>query len=304
MALLQHICVFTLLMLTCAEVIEEDTQSTMDASSAYASSIKQSLLMLDDVSKTLSTLYQTSQSQWRDVRAMMTGVQNMLQQGSSPTSPHIKGRDCTDISENFPNLPSGIYLIKPDDSESFEAFCDLDTDEGGWTVFQRRIDGSVDFYQNWTDYKHGFGSVDGEHWLGLDKLHDLTSTGRWELHVDLEDHRGNTVYANYDDFYIGNEDALYTLHIGQYNGTAYDSLRWNNKFAFSTKDRDNDISELNCARLRQSAWWYKYCTFADLNSDYSGEPLSDNTGIIWYPWTHQTRRRFIEATKMKARRVV
>ena len=40
------------------------------------------------------------------------------------------------------------------------------TDGGGWAVFQRRQDGSVDFYKYWADTENEFGDFTGEFWLG------------------------------------------------------------------------------------------------------------------------------------------
>ena len=63
----------------------------------------------------------------------------------------------------------------------------METDGGGWTVFQRRQDGSVDFYRNWTDYEDGFGNLTGEFWLGLGKINCLTKEQSNTLRVDLGD---------------------------------------------------------------------------------------------------------------------
>ena len=72
----------------------------------------------------------------------------------------------------------------------------METDGGGWTVFQRRIDGSDDFYLNWDDYVHGFGNISEEHWLGLSKLHRLANVSRL-LRVDMRNQNDVYKYAKY-----------------------------------------------------------------------------------------------------------
>ena len=111
-----------------------------------------------------------------------------------------------------------MYTIKPDNLSAFDVFCDQTTAGGGWTVFQKRLDGSVDFYLNWSDYKVGFGDLNGKFWLGLDKIHRLTSSNNSMLHVDLEDFEGNTRFAHYNMFGVMNENDMYKLNLGVYSG--------------------------------------------------------------------------------------
>ena len=117
-----------------------------------------------------------------------------------------------------------MYTINPDGGKPIQVFCDMTTDGGGWTVFQKRLDGSVDFYLNWESYKNGFGDLSGEFWLGNDNLHRLTAADHVMLRVDLEDFEGNITYAEYTDFGVADEADKYRLLIGGYKGTAGDSM--------------------------------------------------------------------------------
>ena len=110
----------------------------------------------------------------------------------------------------------GVYSIDPDGGGSFNASCDMTTDGGGWTVFQRRQDGSVDFYRNWTDYKYGFGNMSGEFWLGLENIERLTKDNDKELRVDLEDFEMEKRYAKYGTFKV--EGGKYKLTVEGYSG--------------------------------------------------------------------------------------
>ena len=125
--------------------------------------------------------------------------------------------NCFDIYKSG-ERKSGIYTINPDGSGIIDVFCDQTTAGGGWLVFQKRLDGSVDFYQGWAEYKRGFGNLTGEFWLGLDMIHRLTSSGKYKLRVDLEDFAGNTYFAEYDLFEVASEGEKYKLNLGSYTG--------------------------------------------------------------------------------------
>ena len=186
----------------------------------------------------------------------------------------------------------------------------METDGGGWTVFQRRQDGSVDFYRNWTDYENGFGDLTGEFWLGLSKIHRLTKEGSNTLRVDLGDFEGNTAYANYSTFSISDGSTEYVLTVGGYSGTAGDGLidsslghpSNHNGMKFSTRDNDNDNLSGNCADNWNGAWWYNACYQSHLNGPYYTNPTGADTwyGIIWYDWKGDSYS--LKFTEMKTRR--
>ena len=85
---------------------------------------------------------------------------------------------CADCAAVFAggHKRSGVYYVKPTTAGCpVPVWCDMDTPPGGWLVFQRRQDGTVGFNRNWAQYRHGFGNVAGEHWLGNDNLFLLSN---------------------------------------------------------------------------------------------------------------------------------
>ena len=168
-------------------------------------------------------------------------------------------------------------------------------------MFQRRINGTQNFYLNWADYVRGFGDVKGEFWLGLRKIHRLTASST-RLRVDLADCDGNVRYAKYNTFRVGDSDSKFKLTVSGYSGTAGDSLGYHNNRAFSTKDQDNDLSGSHCAQTDLGAWWYSSCAHSNLNGHYySTSTAPSRKGIMWQTWKGFTYS--LKVTEMKVRRV-
>ena len=190
-------------------------------------------------------------------------------------------RDCSGYKEN---RTSGIYTVNPDGQQPFAVFCDMETAESGWTVIQRRSDGSVDFFRNWFDYKVGFGVLGNEFWLGNDKIHRLTKRKDMMIRFDLEDFDGKTALAEYRQFYIDGESDNYTVHVSGYSGSAGDWFSGTNGLQFSTKDRDHDTrKDGSCANTFHGAWWFGSCHASNLNGKYlKGPHKSYANGVNWF----------------------
>ncbi|KAK7090650.1 hypothetical protein V1264_010415 [Littorina saxatilis] len=179
--------------------------------------------------------------------------------------------------------------------EPVTVYCDQTTDNGGWIVFQRRTNASVDFFRDWTDYRNGFGDLEGNFWLGLDKLHKLTTSQRYELRVDLHKWDGTKGYATYSGFYVDDVSHNFALRFDSFTGgNAGDSLSYHRGQQFSTKDRDHDTRNSKCAQRFHGAWWYNNCHHSNLNGEYH---TSSGAGVIW----HTFGGHIIKFTEMKIR---
>ncbi|XP_049689225.1 ficolin-1-like isoform X2 [Accipiter gentilis] len=128
-----------------------------------------------------------------------------------------EARNCQELLSKGKIL-SGWYTIYPQGCNTTTVFCDMDTDGGGWIVFQRRWDGSVNFLRDWDSYKRGFGNQLTEFWLGNDNIHFLTSLGPCELRIDLRDFENNYYFAKYTSFRVLGESEKYKLVLGDFLG--------------------------------------------------------------------------------------
>ncbi|XP_034726550.1 fibroleukin [Etheostoma cragini] len=200
-------------------------------------------------------------------------------------------QDCAEIYR-LGIKENGIYTIQPDlQRPALEAKCDMETAGGGWIVIQNRWDGSLDFNRTWQEYREGFGSPQGEHWLGNAALQALTSTGQHQLRIELEDWHQQKRHATYNNFKVASEAQRYRLTAREYSGDAGNALSYSKRYnhdgrSFSTSDRDNDrYAAGNCGQYYGAGWWFDACLAANLNGRYyRGRYSGVTNGIYWGTW--------------------
>ncbi|KAM9195853.1 angiopoietin-2 isoform 1-T1 [Mergus octosetaceus] len=252
--------------------------------------------IIEELEKQLVTATVNNSVLQKQQHDLMETVHNLLTMISTPNSAknnfiakeeQISFKDCAEAFKSGLTT-SGIYtLTVPNTAQEKKAYCDMETNGGGWTIMQRREDGSVDFHRTWKDYKMGFGDPAGEYWLGNEFVSQLTNQKRYVLKILLKDWEGNEAYSLYDQFYLANEEQKYRIHLKGLTGTAgkISSISQPGN-DFSTKDADNDKCICKCSQMLTGGWWFDACGPSNLNGMYY--PLRQNNnkfnGIKWYYW--------------------
>jgi len=188
-------------------------------------------------------------------------------------------KSCCDIVDlPLAKAPTGVYQIVTNCScgspftAAVDAYCDMETDDGGWMVIQRNIkDSKLDsIRKNWKDYEEGFGDLStGLLWYGLKALSCFTEKTEWELRIDVQFTNRTSFYLHYNTFKVGSPSSKYKLTIGGFTETITDdpfvSQPLDGK-PFSTPDNDNDEHfATNCAAT-YSGWWHNKCYRINPNS--------------------------------------
>jgi len=236
-----------------------------------------------------------------DIRDDLNEIKWNLHKLGSKLKVDRKRRDCADIKKENRLVRSGVYTIHLDQGDSFSGYCDFTDDREEWLVIQNRFDGSEEFRRNFTEYVTGFGSVFGEFWLGLNKMHRLTSSGRWHLRVDVMDFSGRSAYAKYDKFEVGAESA-FVLSLGNYSGNAGDSIGHCSGAGFSTPD-----FKQGATWMYNGAWWFRDPVRSNLNAfDYyevrpNAKKMYSSGALSWHSFRHFNA---LKKVSMRIRRVL
>ncbi|XP_071836929.1 uncharacterized protein [Apostichopus japonicus] len=179
--------------------------------------------------------------------------------------------NCQDVYNGL-STEEGIYLIHPPSwaHGPFQVYC-----KGGWMLFQKRVDASVSFFNDWITYRDGFGDLNSSFWLGNEKIHVISAERDHQLRIEIWFNTTNDAseYLHYNLFRISSEATKYEITLGSYTGSFdYDYMDYHRDMKFTTYDQDNDLVIQNCAisEFHPGGWWFNGCHAIMLNGIYGG----------------------------------
>ncbi|XP_066537217.1 angiopoietin-related protein 3-like [Hoplias malabaricus] len=202
--------------------------------------------------------------------------------------------DCGEVFSSGENS-SGLYAIKPNQSEPFLVFCEF-TEEGAFTIIQRRRDGSVDFNLLWQSYEDGFGDFRSEFWLGLKKILSIARhcQGCSLLRLQMEDWKLEKHSMEFQ-YSLEGPASNYTIHLREVEP----ETDFQEGMRFSTKDRNERSDEENCTRDYSGGWWFSACGDINLN----GKCIQSRPRRRGVQWKHHKGQTHLKSSKISIHHV-
>ena len=110
----------------------------------------------------------------------------------------------------------------------------------------------------------GFGQVGSDYWLGLEKLHQLTTGANYKVRIEVHTISTNEVrWLQMNVFSVASEAQLYKLTWSGQTGSEWmmiDADTVHNGMVFSTEDNNNNVGcTKNCPKLLGGGWWFNCC---------------------------------------------
>uniref|UniRef100_A0A915Q7J5 Fibrinogen C-terminal domain-containing protein n=1 Tax=Setaria digitata TaxID=48799 RepID=A0A915Q7J5_9BILA len=189
-----------------------------------------------------------------------------------PSLAPVFSSDCADLQKRYHSVRSGLFRLNDwscsnPDLCPFTAQCEMDLLGGGWTIIMQRFNTSLSFDKNILEYENGFSIDKSNFWIGLERMHQLTSRPQCsnELLLRLRTARnGQIILVRYSHFIVFEKLMDYRLTV---NELAHGQL-----CPFVTS------SEKECEG--GGGWWRKGCqqrgVLTALNKAYGTYP-----GLNW-----------------------
>ena len=165
-------------------------------------------------------------------------------------------------------IESGVYVV----NAGVRAYCSMGFLNCGWTVVARKMNYSNEFMENkyYKDFTDGFGDFPGSYFLGLDTLHEMTSTHMHEAYFEMEYSKELIpfAFAQYSSFAVGDRSSGYQLSLGSYVHTVPGHLFWvpggdglgvHHGASFHAMDSSDSSCGRDYSGRDYSGWWYNRC---------------------------------------------
>ncbi|XP_066923909.1 microfibril-associated glycoprotein 4-like [Clytia hemisphaerica] len=225
--------------------------------------------------------------------------------GARLYSTNIEAKTCKDWYR-YGYKKNGVYEVKLQSGKQ-NVYCFMEGEGGGWMAFQRRFDGSVSFHdKSFSQYENGFGVSDGgEYWLGLEKLHLLTTSKSHDLFVIVKTFSNETQVKRFASFAIGTPASKYVFSYDKVlpRYSEFELFKRPQGQKFSTFDQDNDSKGNGaCSSLYPGGWWFSNCHDDFMNGQYYPTEVSGyGMGLHWYKFQNNNCYKSLKKTLLLVR---